>query len=118
MTPQSPVSQTLYAQLLEEASIFNATIFEQGIAGSPYLNHANGYAYWYWQVSTPDGKLKRLSLGRDTPETHSLVECLKTRKAEAITAQSSRPGRVSTGLVDGALPNWPAQQILRSSIGC
>lgn len=86
MSPQSPVSQTLYAQLLEEASVFNATIFEQGIAGSPYLNHANGYAYWYWQVTAPDGKLKRLSLGRDTPETQALVERLKTRKAEASEA--------------------------------
>jgi hypothetical protein len=86
MSPQSPVCQTLYAQLLEEASVFNATIFEQGIAGSPYLNHANGYAYWYWQVTAPDGKLKRLSLGRDTPETQALVERLKTRKAEASEA--------------------------------
>ena len=86
MTPQSPVTQTLYAQLQEEAAVFNAVIFEQGIAGSPYLNHANGYAYWYWQVSGPDGKLKRLSLGRDTPETQALVERLKTRKTEASEA--------------------------------
>lgn len=86
MTPQSPVTQTLYAQLLEDASVFNAVIFEQGIAGSPYLNHANGYAYWYWQVSCPDGKLKRLSLGRDNPETQALVERLKTRKIEASEA--------------------------------
>ena len=86
MTPQSPVSQTLYTQLLEEASVFNAVIFEQGVAGSPYLNHANGYAYWYWQVTGPDGKLKRLSLGRDTPETQALVERLKMRKAEASEA--------------------------------
>lgn len=89
MTPQSPVTQTLYAQLLEEASVFNAVIFEQGIAGSPYLNHANGYAYWYWQVTGPDGKLKRLSLGRDTPETQALVERLKTRKADASEAISA-----------------------------
>lgn len=86
MSPQSPVSQTLYAQLLEEASVFSAIIFERGIAGSPYLNHANGYAYWYWQVTAPDGKLKRLSLGRDTPETQALVERLKIRKAEASEA--------------------------------
>lgn len=86
MTPQSPVTQTLYAQLQEEAAVFNAAIFEQGIAGSPYLNHANGYAYWYWQVAGPDGKLKRLSLGRDTPETRVLVERLKERKAEASEA--------------------------------
>lgn len=86
MTPQSPVTQTLYAQLQEEAAVFNAVIFEQGIAGSPYLNHANGYAYWYWQVTGTDGKLKRLSLGRDTPETRALVDRLKTRKAEASEA--------------------------------
>lgn len=89
MTLQSPVTQTLYAQLQEEAAIFHAAIFAQGIAGSAYLNHANGHAYWYWQVSEPDGKLRRLSLGRDTPETRALVERLKTRKheaSEAITA--------------------------------
>lgn len=83
MTLQSPVTQTLYAQLQEEASVFHAIIFEQGIAGSAYLNHANGHAYWYWQVTEPDGKLRRLSLGRDTPETRGLVERLKARKEEA-----------------------------------
>lgn len=86
MSAQSPVTQMLYTQLQEEASVFNAIIFERGVAGSPYLNHANGYAYWYWQVAGPDGKLKRLSLGRDTPETRALVERLKTRKAEASEA--------------------------------
>ena len=34
-------------------------------------------------MTAPDGKLRRLSLGRDTPETQALVERLKTRKAEA-----------------------------------
>lgn len=86
MTLQSPVTQTLYAQLQEEAAVFHAVIFEQGIAGSAYLNHANGHAYWYWQVSEPDGKLRRLSLGRDTPETRVLVDRLKTRKHEASEA--------------------------------
>ena len=86
MTLQSPVTQTLYAQLQEEASVFHTVIFEQGIAGSPYLNHANGHAYWYWQVAEPNGKLRRLSLGRDTPETRALVDRLKTRKHEASEA--------------------------------
>ena len=35
MTPQTPVAQTLYAQLLEVASVLDATIYEQGINGSP-----------------------------------------------------------------------------------
>lgn len=83
MPLQSPVTQTLYAQLQEEASAFHAIIFEQGVAGSPYLNRANGHAYWYWQATQADGKLRRLSLGRDTPETRALVERLKTRKQEA-----------------------------------
>ncbi|MDP3540807.1 MAG: GSU2403 family nucleotidyltransferase fold protein [Azonexus sp.] len=86
MELQSAVSQTLYAQLLEEAMIYNAIIFEQGVTGSPYLNRANDRAYWYWQVSEPGGKLRRMSLGRDTPETQALVAQLVARKKEATDA--------------------------------
>ena len=34
MTLQSPVTQTLYSPLQEEASVFHAIIFEQGVADS------------------------------------------------------------------------------------
>ena len=33
MTLQSPVTQTLYAQLQKEASVFHTVIFEQGTGG-------------------------------------------------------------------------------------
>lgn len=103
MPLQSPVAQTLYAQLQEEASVFAAVIFEQGIAGSPYLNHANGYDYWYWQVAEPDGKLRRLSLGRDTPETRALVERLKTRKQEAGEAVAALKETTRAFLASGGM---------------
>jgi hypothetical protein len=99
MTLQSPVTQTLYAQLQEEASVFHAIIFEQGIAGSAYLNHANGHAYWYWQVTEPDGKLRRLSLGRDTPKPGSgrAPESAQGRPARRLRAQSATRAFVASG---------------------
>src|SRR5574343_1463426 len=103
MTLQSPVTQTLYAQLQEEASVFHAIIFERGVAGSAYLNHANGYAYWYWQVAEPDGKLRRLSLGRDTPETRALVDRLKTRKQEASEAIAALKSKTKAFVASGGM---------------
>ncbi len=103
MSPQSPVTQTLYAQLQEEASVFHAIIFEQGIAGSPYLNHANGHAYWYWQVTDPDGKLRRMSLGRDIAETRELVDRLKMRKQEASEAISALKSTTRAFVASGGM---------------
>ena len=103
MTLQSPVTQTLYAQLQEEASVFNAIIFEQGVAGSAYLNHANGHAYWYWQVTEPDGKLRRLSLGRDTPDIRALVDRLKARKEEASEAIAALKSTTKAFVASGGM---------------
>jgi len=118
MTPQTPVAQTLYAHLLEVASVLAPPSTSKVSTAAPSSTTPTAMPTgtgrlaprWQTQAAVP--------LGRDTPETHALVECLKTRKAEAITALSRRPARVSTGLVDGALPNWPVQRILRASIRC
>src|SRR5574343_87628 len=103
MTLHSPLTHTLYAPLQEEASVFHTLIFEQGVAGSAYLNHANGRAYWYWQVTEPDGKLRRLSLGRDTPETRALVDRLKARKEEASEAIAALKSKTKAFVASGGM---------------
>lgn len=95
MKQQSALTQTLYAQLQEEAAAYAVMLFEQGVAGSPYRNKSGKYAYIYWQVTRPDGSLHQFSLGRDTPETAALVESLLARKKtteEAIAALKSTTG--------------------------
>lgn len=89
MEIQSALTQTLYAQLLEEATAYSVAIFEQGIVGSPYLNRAGGHEYVYWQVKLPDGSFKRTSLGRNSQETQAIVEQLLARKKTAAELTES-----------------------------
>lgn len=92
MELQSAVTQTLYAQLLEEAMAYAVAIFENGVVGSPYINTAGGRRYVYWQIKLPDGSFKRKSLGSESPETEALVRGLLERKrtaGEAIEALRS-----------------------------
>lgn len=89
MKQQSAVTQNLYSQLHDEATAYAAIIFEQGIIGSPYLNKADGKEYWYWQARRPDGILRTMSLGRNTPEIQAVVASLVERKNTAAEAVNS-----------------------------
>lgn len=88
MEPQSAVTQTLYAQLLEEAMAFSVTMFENGVVGSPYINVSRGKQYIYWQIKLPDGSFKRKSLGLKSESTDALIASLLTRKKDAEEAIS------------------------------
>jgi hypothetical protein len=96
---QSALTQTLYAQLLEEATAYSVAIFEQGLIGSPYINKAGGHQYVYWQVKLPDGNFKRTSLGRNSPETQVLVQQLLARRnsAEELTESLKASARAFVG---------------------
>lgn len=89
MEIQSALTQTLYAQLQEEATAYSVAIFEQGLIGSPYINKAGGHEYVYWQVRLPDGTFKRTSLGRNTRETEALVQQLLARRNTAAELTES-----------------------------
>ena len=80
METQSAVTQTLYAQLLEEAMAYSVTLFENGVIGSPYINVSRGRQYIYWQIKLPDGSFKRKSLGLKSESTDALIASLLTRK--------------------------------------
>lgn len=99
MQLQSALTQTLYAQLQEEATAYSIAIFEQGLIGSPYINKAGGHEYIYWQVKLPDGTFKRTSLGRSSPETQMLVEQLLARRntAEDLTESLKTTARAFVG---------------------
>ena len=68
MEPQDALTQTLYAQLKEEAIVFDSMVLGGGVRGSAYSISKDGRIYWYWQVSTPAGNRKVL-VGRDSEET-------------------------------------------------
>ena len=76
MELQTALTQTLYAQLLEEALSYEVLIFEDGLVGSPYVNISNQKRYLYWQVKLPDGTFRRKALGLETEETKALVQRL------------------------------------------
>lgn len=99
MELQSALTQTLYAQLQEEATAYSVAIFEQGLIGSPYINRAGGHEYIYWQVKLPGGTFKRTSLGRNSPETRALVEQLLARRntAEELTGSLKTTARAFVG---------------------
>lgn len=89
MELQTALTQTLYAQLLEEALSYEVLIFEDGVVGSPYVNISNEKRYLYWQVKLPDGTFRRKSLGLETEETKALVERLIERKSDIQSAIES-----------------------------
>lgn len=92
MQTQNAVTQTLYAQLFEEAMAYAVALFENGVVGSPYVNVARGKRYVYWQIRLPDGSFKRKSLGVESEATDTLIASLLERKKnaeEAITALKS-----------------------------
>lgn len=99
MEIQSALTQTLYAQLQEEATAYSVAIFEQGLIGSPYINKAGGHEYVYWQVKLPDGTFKRTSLGRNGPETQAFVQQLLARRntAEELTESLKTTARAFIG---------------------
>lgn len=99
MEIQSALTQTLYAQLQEEATSYSVAIFEQGLIGSPYINKAGGHEYVYWQVKLPDGTFKRTSLGRNAPETQLVVQQLLARRntAEELTESLKATARAFVG---------------------
>lgn len=99
MEIQSVLTQTLYAQLQEEATAYSVAIFEEGLIGSPYINKAGGHEYVYWQVRLPNGKFKRTSLGRNSAETQVLVQQLLARRntAEELTESLKASARAFVG---------------------
>lgn len=86
MELQTALTQTLYAQLLEEALSYEVLIFEDGVVGSPYVNVSNEKRYLYWQVKLPDGTFRRKALGLESEKTRALVERLIDRKSDIPTS--------------------------------
>lgn len=108
MESQSAVTQTLYSQLLEEAAIYAVSIFENGVAGSPYINTSRGKRYVYWQIKLPDGSFKRKSLGCESPENTALVQRLLERKRTAAEAIAALRATTRSFLASGGLASEPA----------
>lgn len=108
MEIQSAVTQTLYAQLLEEAMAYAVSIFENGVTGSPYINTAKGRRYVYWQIKLPDGSFKRKSLGPESPETDALVVGLLERKKTATDAIEAMRATTRSFAAGGGMSIEPA----------
>jgi hypothetical protein len=105
---QSVLTQTLYAQLRDEALSYALSIFENGMAGSPYVATIKGRAYIYWQVPMPQGGTKSRYLGADNPETQTLVERLRTRKQATDGALSALSATTRVYLSSGGAEIEPA----------
>lgn len=104
MKLQSALTQTLYAQLLEEAFSYEVIMFEDGVVGSPYVNISNNRRYLYWQVKLPDGTFRRKALGLESTETTALVERLLARKRDIEEAISSLKTTTRAFVASGGMP--------------
>jgi hypothetical protein len=104
---QSALTQTLYAQLFEEAITYDVMIFEGAATGSAYAIESSGRRYWYWQVSTPAG-LKKTALGPESEQTLAIVERLRQRKVEMAQLLAGLKSTSAAFLASGGMPNAPA----------
>lgn len=118
MELQNALTQTLYAQLQEEAAAYSVSIFEQGVFGSPYRNKSGGHDYIYWQIRRPDGSFKRKSLGRDCPETQSFVERLLDRKKTAIESIEALKTTTRAYIGSGGMGIESAHFRIMESLAC
>lgn len=78
---QNVLTQTLYAQLREDAAIFASVVFENGSRGSHFTITKDGRTYHYWQISTPAG-IRKLLIGRDSEETRVTVTRMQAQRVE------------------------------------
>lgn len=107
MDLQNALTQTLYAQLVEEAAIFDSLIMSGSQKGSAYRLEKGGHTYWYWQVSTPSG-LKKLFLGRDSDETRAAVSRLEAKSDDLAQLLDGLKRAASAFLASGGMANEPA----------
>jgi hypothetical protein len=104
---QDVLTQTLYAQVKEEAVIFDSMVFGAGATGSAYSITHKDRIYWYWQVSTPTGNRKML-IGRDSDETRATIARLETQRGDREQLLDGLKRASAAFLASGGMCNEPA----------
>ena len=107
MKIQNVLTQTLYAQLREDATIFDSVVFENGSRGSHFTITKDGRTYHYWQISTPSG-IRKLLIGRESEETRATVERMHAQRAERQELFKGLQQTARAFLASGGMSNEPA----------
>ena len=107
MDLQDALTQTLYAQLKEEALVFDSMVLGGGVRGSAYTITNDGRIYWYWQVSTPSG-IRKVLVGRDSEETRAAVARLENQRKGHAELLDGLKRTSAAFLASGGFPNEPS----------
>ncbi|MFA7269781.1 MAG: GSU2403 family nucleotidyltransferase fold protein, partial [Sterolibacterium sp.] len=107
MESQDALTQTLYAQLKEEAVVFDSMVLGGGVRGSAYRITKDDRTYWYWQVSTPAGN-RKVFVGRDSEETRAAVARLETQRQEHAELSEGLKRASAAFLASGGMSNEPS----------
>jgi hypothetical protein len=107
MEPQDSLTQTLYAQLKDEAIVFDSMVLGGGVRGSAYSISKDGRVYWYWQVSTPAGNRKAL-IGRDSEETRATIAKLESQRQDQAELLDGLKRASAAFLASGGMANEPS----------
>lgn len=73
-------TQTLYAELMEQLSAYEAQRSIGKVPGSFVTKTVKGVVYYYFQYSQPGGRSKQSYLGRKTPELDRVVERFQSER--------------------------------------
>ncbi len=92
MTRQPQETQTLFAELSERLSAFEAARSFASLKGSFAKKTVSGSTYWYFKTSEAATGQREFSIGLDTPNTHAVIEAYKRGRAgvEEIQAGIAR----------------------------
>lgn len=74
MVRQPQELQTLYAELSERLSAYEAARSFSSLSGSFATKRISGADYWYFKTSETAGGQREYSVGPDTPATRSVIE--------------------------------------------
>ncbi len=80
---------TLYAELLEQLTVFEARRSIGQAAGSFVTKSIKGQIYYYFQHSPPGGALKQTYLGRKSPELDQLAGRFLSERSDAEADRAS-----------------------------
>jgi hypothetical protein len=104
---QDAFAQTIYAQLKEEAIVFDSVVLGADARGSAYSITKDGRVYWYWQVSTPSG-IRKMLVGRDSEETRATIARMRSQKRERADLLDGLKRASAAFLAAGGMRNEPS----------
>lgn len=75
--------QTLYAELSERVSAYDAARSFSSLKGGFVTKHVAGADYWYFKTSATLSGQREYAIGRDTPATRAIIDAYQNNRSAA-----------------------------------